>query len=224
MKNVRAVFVAALVLLATVGIAQPAFAADTEFCANNSPDGTLNLRRSPSERNGSNILATIYNGECGIFIGPKPARSGVFVRARIGSIKGWVKSKWIARAPWYGAAPAPARRPAAPAPPVERDWRYFATSAGSTLEYDDSSLALEGSNVSAWVRASGSDTLSSGIEYESYVGTWIVNCARWTISSGPTVYYDGSGRVVRSFEGWSAPSQIIPDTIAEALAKVLCGR
>ena len=138
---------------------------------------------------------------------------------------GWVKSKWIARAPSYDAAPAPspARTPA-PAPPVERDWRFYASSVGGTHEYDISSIAVDGSNVTAWVRATGSDTLTNGIEFESLVGARLVNCARWTISSGSTVYYDGSGRVVKSFEGWSAPSQIFPDTIAEALAKALCGR
>jgi hypothetical protein len=67
----------------------------TEFCVNNSPDGELSLRATPSMT--SYTYGSLQNGECGIFIGPRPARSGAFVRATINGQRGWVKSKWIIR-------------------------------------------------------------------------------------------------------------------------------
>jgi hypothetical protein len=68
----------------------------TEFCVNNSPDGILNLRAAPSRT--SYTYDVLRNGDCGIYIAPRAARSGVFVRATVNGQRGWVKSKWIIRA------------------------------------------------------------------------------------------------------------------------------
>jgi hypothetical protein len=68
----------------------------TEFCVNDSPDGELSLRATPSMT--SYTYDVLRNGECGIFIAPRAARYGAFVRATINGQRGWVKSKWIVRA------------------------------------------------------------------------------------------------------------------------------
>jgi Bacterial SH3 domain len=67
----------------------------TEFCVEGSPDGTLNFRSGPSAS--ARIIATLNNGDCGIFIADKPARSNNFVRVSYRGTSGWVKSKWIVR-------------------------------------------------------------------------------------------------------------------------------
>jgi hypothetical protein len=58
----------------------------------------LSLRRKPVETGGANLLVTLYNGDCGVWIAKaNPARVGLFVRAKVGSKSGWVKSKWLKR-------------------------------------------------------------------------------------------------------------------------------
>jgi hypothetical protein len=77
------------------GFRSDVFAANLgqEFCVANSPDGTLSLRRQPSTA--AAVKLTLYNGDCGVFIVSKPARSGVFVRVSVGGDKGWMKAKWL---------------------------------------------------------------------------------------------------------------------------------
>lgn len=76
----------------------------TEFCAQNSPDGTLTLRISPSPS--ARVILTLRNGDCGVWIRPDAPRSRVDVQAVISGRTGWVKSKWIVRADKVGL-PAP---------------------------------------------------------------------------------------------------------------------
>jgi uncharacterized protein YgiM (DUF1202 family) len=69
--------------------------ANDRVCVNNSPDGELNLRATPSKT--SYTYDVLQNGECGIF---NTATRSVR-RIRSGTVngqRGWVKSKWIIRA------------------------------------------------------------------------------------------------------------------------------
>jgi hypothetical protein len=95
----RKLLASSAVVFATLAVSAPkaaAVAPPTEFCVNDSPDGELNLRATPSMS--SYTYDILRNGDCGIFIAQRPARHGAFVRATIRGQRGWVKSKWIIRA------------------------------------------------------------------------------------------------------------------------------
>jgi hypothetical protein len=217
----KRIFLTAVLLLAAISVSPATGAsAETEFCVGASPDGTLSLRKTPTA-NGGNVIYTLYNSDCGIFIAPNPARSGGYVRVRIGGARGWVKSKWLAR-----ATPTPqaaSGTPNLPLPRPDRDWRSFASSGLQTYFLDTTSQTVDGVARSAWVKAEGPGTLLQGRAYSSSIAQWAVNCSKWSISTGASVYYDDAGSVVQSFgSGWSSPSTIIPDSIAEAFATQVC--
>jgi hypothetical protein len=95
----RKLLASSAIVIATLMVNTPKVSAAvpmTEFCVNNSPDGELSLRANPSMT--SYTYDVLQNGDCGILIGARPARSGAFVRATINGQRGWVKSKWIIRA------------------------------------------------------------------------------------------------------------------------------
>jgi hypothetical protein len=84
-------------LVWSVGSFAPASAAtrSTEFCAEKSPDGTLSLRVAPSLS--AQVIVTLRNGDCGVWIRADSPRSGGYVQAVVNGRSGWVKSKWIVR-------------------------------------------------------------------------------------------------------------------------------
>jgi uncharacterized protein YgiM (DUF1202 family) len=99
--------IATLAIIAATFATAPraeALTGHTEFCVNNSPDGTLNLRTTPRMTNDSNIIETLRNGDCGVLVAARnPARSGVMLRVTVNGRTGWVKGKWLKRASDYTA-------------------------------------------------------------------------------------------------------------------------